>query len=399
LKLWIEEKSCAGCAACANACSKNAIEMVQNKSGFEYPQIQDSCVNCSKCKNACPIVNRPIKEQSSTAPKTYVAWSLDGKNRYHSTSGGVFSEFCKIIFKDNGVAVGAQYGKNQRIEHIAIDDVSDLSKIRQSKYAQSYMGYIYREVKALLDENKPVLFCGCPCHASGLHAFLGKDYGNLYTFDFICRGSNSPKAYRKWLDMLESKYRGRATRVWFKNKELGWNNFSTRVDFDNGCVYRKDRYHDLFMRGYLEYNAYIRPSCTKCSYKGFPRISDITIADFWAVDKKYDHDIGSSMIIVNTSQGKKLFDEAKKSMFFMERTLSEARKGNAMLDKSTWLHPKSDMFFSFLDKMPFDKAFNKTFYKEERKKKAVKRNRRIGMLFKSVKQIARAFAVKLLRGK
>ena len=84
--------------------------------------------------------------------------------------------------------------------------------------------------------------------------------------------------YSKWLYGLEKKYRGKATRVWFKNKELGWNQFSTRVDFDNGRVYRKDRYHDLYMKGYLEKNLYIRPSCSKCHFKGLPREADITLA-------------------------------------------------------------------------------------------------------------------------
>ena len=371
--MWIDEKSCTGCSACANACQDDAIQIATDHGGFTYPQIlQDICRNCNHCKNICPKINIVKNENNSISPKVYVAWSLDNNTRFHSTSGGVFSELCKIIFADGGVAVGAQYGEAHRIEHVVITNLSKLHKIRQSKYAQSYIGYIYRQVEEYLINDKPVIFCGCPCQVAGLHAFLGKSYSNLFSVDFICRGSNSPKAYRRWLDMLENKYKSKVKRVWFKNKELGWNGFSTRVDFENGRIYRKNRYEDLFMRGYLEYNLYIRPSCTKCTYKGLPRVSDITLADFWGVDKTYDHDIGSSMIIVNNSHGDSLLNKVKDSLFFTERTLKEARAGNTMLDKSIGLNSKSDSFLLLLDKMPFDKAFKKTLSNEERKKRRIK---------------------------
>src|SRR5690606_17487561 len=110
-----------------------------------------------------------------------------------------------------------------------------------------------------------------------------KDYDNLITLDFVCRGTNSPKAYKKYLEMLESRYKSKVKRIWFKNKSHGWNRFSTRVDFWNGKTYLKDRYSDLYMRGYIEFNLYMRPSCSVCKYKSFPRVSDITLGDFWGV--------------------------------------------------------------------------------------------------------------------
>ena len=41
-------------------------------------------------------------------------------------------------------------------------------------------------------------------------------YCLLYT---SCRGMNSPKAYKAWLNEIEKKEKSKATRVWFKYKE------------------------------------------------------------------------------------------------------------------------------------------------------------------------------------
>lgn len=64
-------------------------------------------------------------------------------------------------------------------------------------------------------------------------------------------GTNSPKVYRKFLETLKEKYNSKVKKVWFKNKTYGWNLFSTKVEFENGKSYLKDRKHDYFMRGYI----------------------------------------------------------------------------------------------------------------------------------------------------
>ena len=47
----IKRKSeCTGCSACKNICPKNAIEMVCDNEGFEYPIVdKNKCVNCNLC--------------------------------------------------------------------------------------------------------------------------------------------------------------------------------------------------------------------------------------------------------------------------------------------------------------------------------------------------------------
>ena len=45
---------CTGCLACVNICSRNAINVVKNDTGFLYPRIDESkCINCGKCEELC----------------------------------------------------------------------------------------------------------------------------------------------------------------------------------------------------------------------------------------------------------------------------------------------------------------------------------------------------------
>ena len=45
--LYSRKEECCGCTACYAICPKEAISMVEDEEGFEYPQIDESkCVRC-----------------------------------------------------------------------------------------------------------------------------------------------------------------------------------------------------------------------------------------------------------------------------------------------------------------------------------------------------------------
>ena len=60
------------------------------------------------------------------------------------------------------------------VNHIAIDSLDEIYKLRGSKYVQSEIGESYRQAKTLLDVGKYVLFTGTPCQISGLKSYLKK---------------------------------------------------------------------------------------------------------------------------------------------------------------------------------------------------------------------------------
>ena len=54
--LYKRKEECCGCTACCTLRPKEAINMVEDEEGFEYPQIDKSkCVRCFQCIEVCPI--------------------------------------------------------------------------------------------------------------------------------------------------------------------------------------------------------------------------------------------------------------------------------------------------------------------------------------------------------
>ena len=372
----IDKNICTGCNGCLNICPKKCVYMKSDDKGFWYPEVNyEQCVKCGLCKKVCPALHEVIVKNNYIEPKIYASWSLDEEVRFNSTSGGVFTELAKYIISRGGYVAAAKYNDKHLVEHEIIDNIKDLNMLRQSKYIQSDIGVIYQKIKEKLSKGNLVAFCGAPCQVAGLLKYLGKDYSNLMCFDFVCRGTNSPKAYIKYLEMLEGKYKSKVKKVWFKNKTYGWNRFSTRIDFENGKVYLKDRYTDLFMRGYIEENLYMRDCCFNCKYMEFPRKSDITLADFWGIgtkDRSLDTDKGTSLVMINTDKGNDIFNIIKEQIYAKEMSIQDALPNNRCILEPAVKNPKSDEFLKMLDNNSFDECFRVNVQVQKRKRLKLK---------------------------
>ena len=360
-KMWIIKTKCSGCGSCENICPKNAISMKSDECGFIYPEISaEKCVNCNMCEKVCNA-RLETERNNYIEPLTYAAWSNNAEIRFTSTSGGLFYELSKSILDKNGYVAGALYNAENMVEHSLENDLIGLEKLKQSKYIQSNAKLIYKEVKDKLEEHKLVAFCGAPCQVAALYAYLGKDYDNLITFDFICRGMNSPKAFKAWFSEIERQKDSKISRVWFKYKEDGWKKSPRciRIDFTNKTYTVIKGDDNLFMSGYLNYNLYIRPSCSNCDFKGVPRISDVTLADFWGVHPTFDDDKGTSMVLCNNEKGLKLFESIKSNVKYYKRDFKEIFAGNVCFRESVKYNPKSAKFLKELDTQSFTKAYKK----------------------------------------
>lgn len=367
-----KREECMGCSACYNICPKNAIEMHEDSEGFKYPKInKEKCINCGLCEKICPMINKK-KNDNFEKPNIYAAWSGNQNTRLDSTSGGIFSELANQIFDEDGYVCGAIYNKEWKVEHLLTNSREELINIRSSKYLQSDINYIYREIKEKLSEGKKVLFCGSPCQVSALKNYLNKEYDNLYTCDFICRGMNSPKIFKMYISNLERRYKSKVKKVKFKNKTYGWHNFSTKIEFENGKKYIGSRYIDSFMVGYLKYTAFMRPACYECRFKGFPRIGDITLADFWGIEninKKLDNDMGTSMVLVNSSKGQELFNKVKDRVKCEQVNSEQVFNGNICTFKSPDRTKERELVFENIDKMTYEELCNNFFRKPGTKEK------------------------------
>lgn len=353
----VEKKDCVGCKACEDICPQNAITFSADHEGFWYPIIDEKrCNGCDVCEKTCPALNTyRSQEDYRERPKTYLAYHKDKPIRYNSTSGGLYHALAEGIMSKNGYLAGCVYDQTYtRAYHIVSNKRQDLKKIMRSKYFQSDTSGIFREILKLLRAGETVLFCGAPCQVSALYGYLGKSYQNLYTVDFICKGINSPMAYSKYMDELKERYGSEIAEVHFKNKSHGWTNLGTLVRFRNGKVYYRNRYNDPWVNAFVSANLYIRPCCTSCRYKEFPRISDITIGDFWGLRlTKEEEKYGVSLGLVNTLKGDELLNYAKPYLVIQEKELQEAVNGNSALLYSAAMNPRRDEFFRRVKTEPY----------------------------------------------
>lgn len=368
--IQIQDKSkCCGCCACVDVCAHHAITLKIDIEGFWYPEVdKDKCVDCGLCEKVCPELHiLDLKKNDFEKPAhTIAAINKNMSVRWDSTSGGAFSALADVMYAQGGYVSGAVYNDDFSVSNYISNNQEDLKRLRSSKYLQSKAEGLYKQIRDLLRNGEKVLACGTPCQMAALRSFLRKDYDNLTIVDFICRGVNSPKVYRKYLDSLERKYGGKVVYVKAKNKELGWRNLTRKVVFDNGKVYYGVLMDDDFRRGYHT-NVFCRPSCYHCQYKGFPRMADITIADYWGienVDKNLDNNIGTSMILLNSKKGIEYFEQAKEKFEWKETRFESILPGNIALRKP--IQPaKIDRkaFFEDLDNGTFDDVVKKYFPK------------------------------------
>lgn len=330
MQLICDRKQCTGCGMCSNVCQHHAIEMVEDDKGFVHPIINNNCIDCGLCVNKCPSNNKPNMNE---AQNVFSSWTKDKKSRSKSSSGGIFTELAKSVILDNGVVVGSRWSKIFTPEHVVIKNINDLDELKGSKYAQSFTGNIYIQVKELLNKGIKILFSGTPCQVAALRKFLDRDYQNLITVDLVCHGVPSTKMLRQHYSEIHNS---EVTNVCLRYKDPYWDYSYVKVDFIDGYKYQKltleDSYFNLFNIGYS-----LRESCHNCEYTNIDRVSDITLSDFWGYLPKnfkgHNYNYGTSCVIINTSKGKELFDSVKERVYCEQSTLDEAIKANKCLSE------------------------------------------------------------------
>lgn len=330
------KETCTGCTACAAACPQGCITMTADENGFLYPSVRaDRCVECGLCSKICPVLT---PRQTDHTPKAYAAYSKDQGMRLQSSSGGIFTELAKAVLASGGVVFGAAYNERFEVVHICVDNEAELAELRGAKYAQSDLRGVFPKVKAQLEQGRRVLFCGTPCQVGGLKAYLPKDYKALVTVDFVCHSVPSPVAWREYVKHRAAQDNGGELplAVNLRSKETGWSRYqySNLFRYANGkshCAKSGESlYMKLFVGGYIS-----RESCTNCQFKGYSRVSDLTIGDFWGIwdiAPEMDDDKGTSVVLVQSTAGDALLTGIAHQLVLKPVTLAQASESNqAML--------------------------------------------------------------------
>lgn len=339
--------SCTGCGACVSICPKQAITMRADGEGFLYPVVDgEKCVECSLCEKRCPA-GKDVPEKHA---KILGAQAEDAELRKVSSSGGVFTLLARDTLAKGGVVFGAAFDENLRVEHVGALDETELAGMRGSKYVQSDATDAIQNAVSLLGRDIPVLFSGTPCQINGLLAALGRQKTDkLLTVDFVCHGVPSPGVFASYIRELEKEHGCRATGYAFRDKRLGWKNFSAVATFEDGTEHTGTQVDEPFLYGFLQ-NLYLRPACHVCTQlRGERHLADITIADLWGAEKlcpEKDDDTGLSLVMANTQKGRQALEAlGAKLETFPLGGLEEMARGNPGLLAPAKPHEKRAAFF------------------------------------------------------
>lgn len=354
----VTKEGCCGCTACYATCPSNAISMQPDKEeGFLYPVVDDSkCIDCGKCLKVCKDV-RPYQEEQ----RIYACWSKDDQLRARSSSGGLFSLLAEQVLAKGGAVCAVGYSDDfKECLHKIIHSNDELDDLRRAKFVQSKKYDAFQSIKDILKKETPLLFCGTPCEVGGLRQYLGHEYENLLTCDFICGCVSSPMVYSAYIDFLNKKFSANVVSVNFKDKRKGWRGKAIAVKFDNGVEYYNSILDDdYFVSFHSRFN--IRPSCFNCKYRNLKRGADITLGDFWAIEKyneSFDDNKGTSFVLANTTKGENALQQLDLNIHLMEIDYEEyCMKYNWCMHRNPYAMPDEDRktFYKDVVSMPFDK--------------------------------------------
>lgn len=351
---------CTGCSACQNICSVDAIQMKPDEEGFIMP-VSDAnkCINCGACEQQCPILH--FTHENESVSVSYAVMASDDI-RAVSSSGGMITLLAEETLKKGGCVCGAAYGENLSVNHVIVYSANEMHRIRGSKFVQSNIGMVYREIKNILDTGKYVLFTGTPCQIAGLYNYLNKDYDNLLTVDILCHGVPSPKVFDKYLNETFADNRTNIERFDFRDKKVyGWLD-SINAYFKNGEEFHRYCKDDPYYKVFLPCVS-LRRSCGVCKFSSIPRVADISVGDFWGIEK-YDPTLndkkGTSLVLVNSPKGKAIFEAIKpRTQRCEEVPIKYALPDNGTLVHPFRLHSGRSRFFRDLDLQPLSRLSDK----------------------------------------
>lgn len=353
----INKQECVGCNACTQRCPVGCISMHADEEGFLYPKVDKAlCIHCGLCKKVCPVINQAAPREPI---KTFAAKNADEAIRRSSSSGGVFHALACNILSDGGVVFGAEFNSRWSVEHGYTETMHGLKPFQGSKYVQSSIGTAYIDAERFLKAGRKVMFTGTPCQLAGLRRFLRKDYGSLLlSVDVACHGVPSPAVWHAYLEsLLAARHIKTVSGIEFRNMRHGWYDYGFSISGRNNQtqphreLFYERRVHNLFMRGFLA-DLYLRPSCHACPAKCGKSESDITLADYWSIDKLhpafYD-ELGVSLVLANSEKGLETLNRC--NLLTEESRYDNAIKANPALVRSAHIPAQAEIFWrSFHEK-------------------------------------------------
>lgn len=357
----LKDKLCVGCGYCVENCPTSALTLREDLYGYLKPHCnKEKCVNCNKCIMECPVyMDRDVAKKS--LPKCHVFQASD-QMRQQSSSGGFFGTVAEYLLLHGGYVCGAAWNKDFTVSHILIHEVADLPKLQKSKYVRSDICSVLKDIKKIIENKNYILFVGCPCQVAAVKKFIGES-AFLLTIDLVCTEAPSFKVFKYYL--RENYTLENILSIEFRNKDNGWRADALKILQKNEketLVHMSDPSQTAFHGRMM-----MALSCEHCNYASLDRKGDLSIGDAWGVPEhapELDDSRGTSIVLVNSEKGNRLYDEIKKKAILDKEIPIEWTFQNRVID-SVSPHVRRDRFYKELFEIGFNKATrdaNKNYY-------------------------------------
>ncbi len=318
-------QNCTGCMACYHICPVHAIKIDTDINGFYIPKVDGTrCTHCEKCLSLCP---QKVRQEEKKTKRAVWLQHGDPSVLERSSSGGAMYMLSQYVLKQGGIVFGCAFDAATKTFICTNTDKVPLEKLMRSKYVESYVGNAFEEVKQALLQGRWVLFCGTPCQVSGLKNYVGKEEQKLILVDFPCGGVPSQEILKRYLEILERKYRSPIVDINFRDKYFIWGQYGISMSFENGKTYRCIAEADPYFWAFLYSKASKRSSCLNCSHQKV-HCADFVIADFWKYrDFKMvpeDKRKGLSLCLCQTEKSLTILEQCSEGIYMGDVDIQKA---------------------------------------------------------------------------
>ena len=320
----------------------------------------------------------------------YGGYLNDNAKILQSASGGIATALSEFMLQQGGYVVGVTYSDDFcKAEYVIIDNISDVRKLKGSKYVDCGKRNIYSDIKKLIDAGQKVLFFGLPCIVGALYNFIGERPENLLTCELICHGPTYAKVHSDYIAFLEKKYRSRIIDFSVRHKNGTWTPGYLHAKFENGHIFQKPFYETEY--GFA-FSILGKKACYHCNFKGNNRQADIMVGDFWGATEAdvFWNKHGVSVIFAETEKGNS-FLKSTPGIILFDTNFERAVERNHMVIESKIQNIKRDRFEELLLNKGLIYATNHCYGWKGVLKNTVKK-----MIPNRMRPIIKIFAKKLL---